>query len=622
MASAKRTLDITMRANDKLSGALRQQRSGLERYKRAYERLASPIRKVNSFLRSTRGLVLGVGAALAVYAGARGFTALINKADQLGKLANSVGDSVENVSRLDFALERSGFAAGSAERFYRSLGTTLFQMAKGTKDQREAFQELGLTVEELALMRPQEIFASIAKSIEGLSRGRQQNVLKAIFPRDFQKVINLLGDGEKAFRSVLREADKFGAVVSSREAHRAAAFADAMTNLKSALEGVGRALATAAGTKLVGIINKVAEVLARNEGAIVTFFEDLTVGALKFFDKLVRAGIEVIAFFEDFGNNLKKAFSFSIDLGFLGKSDVNLLGIPSPESSREFSNALLAEYERIRAKLIELSKEGDQTSNSLALPRIDESVFGSPGSSSEVERSTSLLGIAKDYAISLYDGAKAFVAQVAEAARVEAILRRMRNLGGGFRQGLIESAEAWANMFEIARSGANELVDSGLTQISTQLAGIISQNDRGKQSWREWGRVAFDILSQLIIKLAIAKALQAGFSSFFGGGDGGGTSLGLEAVPQASQARLGGSRLRGATLGGGAGQTGRGQTRGAIGGNRLGNLTVNLQLNDARARDAAETQRIREAATQGVKDALIGGDREMMTLVQTVARRR
>lgn len=292
----KRTLNIRALMVDELSGQLsdirRQIAKSAEATKKANERAA----------KSWRALKKAAGAALAVYGLFKSFQftrAFTDEVDAIGKLANALGRPVEEVSELSAAFVRAG---GSAEQFravFASVLSSVNGAIGGAKAQTEAFEALGLSARELKRLNPTEILAELASGAERLTDNNERlRQFALLFPEQYKNVLNLVGQGRKAFDQTLERVRRVGATVTQEQVNNAAALNDAWADVSDSLKSVGRELLVTFGPEATAGLGKLAEFIADNKPALVEFARVIKDVVVKAIDLLITGIIELIGYIE------------------------------------------------------------------------------------------------------------------------------------------------------------------------------------------------------------------------------------------------------------------------------------------------------------------------------------
>lgn len=160
--------------------------------------------------------------------------------DELGKMAAEVGETVENIDALQFALQRSGGTAEGLSSGLRRLSMRAGEAARGVGRGAEAFGLLGISVTDAnGQLRPTgELLLEVSKQMQGLERGQQLELANKLGLRD---TIRLLQQGPEAIQELIKEAQRLG-VTTAEDAAIAAEFQDGLTDLWQVMKQISRSI--------------------------------------------------------------------------------------------------------------------------------------------------------------------------------------------------------------------------------------------------------------------------------------------------------------------------------------------------------------------------------------------
>lgn len=191
--------------------------------------------------------VVGAGIALAV-------RSQINAADDMAKMAQKIGVSVEALSQLQYAADLSGVKLEQLRTGLTILSTNLTQQAK-------KFDAVGIATRDAAgNMRPTiDVLADLADVLSKMPDGAEKTALAvSLLGESGAQMIPLLNGGATALRAMMGEADALGLTIDTRTAKAAERFNDALTKLQAAVTGFVRQIASA----LVPVMAAIAETVA------------------------------------------------------------------------------------------------------------------------------------------------------------------------------------------------------------------------------------------------------------------------------------------------------------------------------------------------------------------------
>lgn len=220
------------------------------------DRFTKALRAAQARLQAFGNAVRNIGLGLTAVAAAASapFIASVKLfsdfGDAIDKASVRTGLSAEAVSELGFAAEQSGTDLESLEKGLRVMQRTVVQAAEGSDAAQEAIGALGLSVEKLRSLSPDEQFAAIADRIAAIADPAERaTAAMRIFGRAGAALIPLLAEGATGIAALRQQARDFGISVSGKDAKAAAVLNDTLNLLgraaKAASFQIGAALAPA-----------------------------------------------------------------------------------------------------------------------------------------------------------------------------------------------------------------------------------------------------------------------------------------------------------------------------------------------------------------------------------------
>lgn len=186
----------------------------------------------------------GVGLSVA------GFTSVIkgsiNAADELNKMAQKVGVSVESLSALQYAGKLSDVSLESLGTALKKLSVNMLDAAAGSGDAKDAFKALGINVKDGAgnLKSSDVVLAELADKFRGMEDGAGKTALAVkILGRAGSDLIPMLNGGSRGLAEMKDEAQKLGVIVGGDLAKKSEQFNDNLTRLNATLGATKIALA-------------------------------------------------------------------------------------------------------------------------------------------------------------------------------------------------------------------------------------------------------------------------------------------------------------------------------------------------------------------------------------------
>lgn len=170
----------------------------------------------------------------------------INAADDINKMSQKVGISVENLSRLQYAAELSDVGIEGLQQGLKKLSTNMLEAASGSKEANQGFAALGISVTNSSgqLKGSDQILKEVADRFERMEDGAGKTALAVkLFGRAGADLIPLLNQGSRGMKELADEADRLGVTISKQTAEAAERFNDNLKRLESTSRAVGLAIA-------------------------------------------------------------------------------------------------------------------------------------------------------------------------------------------------------------------------------------------------------------------------------------------------------------------------------------------------------------------------------------------
>ncbi len=160
--------------------------------------------------------------------------------DEQGKLATEIGDTVENIDALQFALKRAGGTSDGMSSSLRNLAIRASEAARGVGSGVAAFGLLGISTTDLKgeLKPTSDLLLEVSQRFQGLAKGKQIELADKLGLRDS---ILLLQQGPKAIRELIGEAEALG-VTTGEDAAIAEEFQDSLTDIWQITKQLSRTL--------------------------------------------------------------------------------------------------------------------------------------------------------------------------------------------------------------------------------------------------------------------------------------------------------------------------------------------------------------------------------------------
>lgn len=207
--------------------------------KKATANLGTFRAKANAAVKSMGGMQ----ARIAGLVGVAGFGAMIAKSleagDAIAKMSDRLGISTENLSAFQHLAQLSGESIEGFDKSIEKMVRSIGEAGRGMGTGQKAFEELGISVDQLAGKNADEQFLIIADAIKGVgNESLQASYASDIFGRSGIKLLNTIKSGREGFESAREEVDKFGLSLDRVQAAKIEAANDAILRTQQAMKGI------------------------------------------------------------------------------------------------------------------------------------------------------------------------------------------------------------------------------------------------------------------------------------------------------------------------------------------------------------------------------------------------
>ena len=245
--------------------------TGLATASRAADKFAA---HMGSSLRGLGGTLAGAFAFDRLIAG---FNTAIDKGDQLQDIAEKFGLSASKLQMLGNAASVYGSSVENVSSGLNKLSLAQQKAIAGDEGLRDTFQEVGVSIQDLMSMSPEDIFLRIADSFKsGANDGRQFLIVNELLGKAQTDLIKVMNQGSTA---IMEQGNAMG-VWSDSTIARLSAASDNIKTLQNAFTiGFG---------EIIGATIDLVEYYRKNPMALVTKSFDEVEKAMAFQDQLAK----------------------------------------------------------------------------------------------------------------------------------------------------------------------------------------------------------------------------------------------------------------------------------------------------------------------------------------------
>ena len=217
--------------------------------------------------------------------------------DEVQKMGQRTKFSAQSLSEIKHALDQSGSSLAEFEIGMRGMLRAQRDAINGSKLQVKAFADLGISIDQLKKIQPEQLFERVRDGLVGIDNGAKQAGLSMqLFGLSGNKLLPVLNSNIDAMRE---QARILGITFSDSQANDAAAYTDALDVLKKAVWGVAQQIGAALLPHLTNLYKTLAVLIVRTRdwvvsmGQIIVGFAKM-VPAIEKFVNDVDSGVQFI----------------------------------------------------------------------------------------------------------------------------------------------------------------------------------------------------------------------------------------------------------------------------------------------------------------------------------------
>lgn len=264
--------------------------TAVDQTRSAFDSIRGNLAKLGDESNRVKGMLAGLGVSLSVAGFATMIKSAIDAADQLNKLSQKIGISVDALSTLRFAAQLSDVSLETLQKGVKGLSQNIAEANTGIGDGAQVFDALGISVRNAdgSMKSTEAVLLQVADVFANLEDGAVKTALAVkLFGKSGMDLIPFLNQGAAGINQLTAEAERLGLKLTTETARSAEAFNDNLTALKASSSSLGIALARDFLPELTNITSAMRE--AANEAGTL---KALWVG-LGGFGNLVFNGTEI-----------------------------------------------------------------------------------------------------------------------------------------------------------------------------------------------------------------------------------------------------------------------------------------------------------------------------------------
>ena len=181
---------------------------------------------------SAGGVIKGALAGLTVGKLVSEFSQLTKELDAIQSSAQGMGVSTKQFQELQYVAKQSNVEMGSISMAISKVSAKLTEAASGSKEAKEFFGAMGLSVSDLLNLSPDERFEKLGTAIGSIKNpALRTGTAVKLFGKSAQQLLPMFADGSKGLEELKKDFNELGGGFSEDLIDRAAQFDFQMNRL-------------------------------------------------------------------------------------------------------------------------------------------------------------------------------------------------------------------------------------------------------------------------------------------------------------------------------------------------------------------------------------------------------
>lgn len=207
--------------------------------------------------------------------------------DNIDKASQKMGISAEAYQEWDAVLQHSGSSIDS-------MGRGMLTLAKKAQSGSDAFEKLGLSVDDVASMSQEDLFSAVIAGLQEMEEGTERSALAAELLGGSAKELGpLLNTSAKDTAEMKKRVKELGGVMSNDAVKAAAKYQDSLQDMQTALDGAKRGIVTEFLPAVTSVMDGLTEIFSGDSDKGIGMISD---GIEQFVDNISESMPKILEF--------------------------------------------------------------------------------------------------------------------------------------------------------------------------------------------------------------------------------------------------------------------------------------------------------------------------------------
>lgn len=263
-----------------------------DKFKKFGKGLGAVAKGVGTTVKVGATAVAAVGTAGAAASKAIGSLAKSSSeaGDEVDKMSQKLGLSRKGYQEWGYVLGQAGVDINSLQTGMKTMTNQIGKAKGGTKESVEAFEKLGISMDELNGMSREDAFKAIVKGMQGMEDSTERAALaNKLFGKSGQNLTPLFNETAQSTEELIKQAHEMGAVMGDEAVDASAKFQDQLDGLKRTFEATKNGIGSMMLPALTDVMGGLQMLMVGDNGGaekIEKGFTDLFNSLGKMFEKV------------------------------------------------------------------------------------------------------------------------------------------------------------------------------------------------------------------------------------------------------------------------------------------------------------------------------------------------
>lgn len=257
----------------------------------------------------------------------KGVSDVASYGDNIDKMSQKMGLSAEAYQEWDAIMQHSGTSIESLQAGMKTL-------ANAVENGNKAFERLGLSQEEIALMSNEELFSATITALQNVDNETERTYLAGqLLGRGATELGALLNMSAEETEAMRKRVHELGGVMSDEAVKAAAAYQDSLQDTKTAFSGLSRNMLSEFLPSITSVMDGLTEVFAGNDekglGLVSSGISEFVDNLTQSIPRILEIGSKIVtSLAASIVDNLPALLSAGMDvLGTLGRGIIDNIPI-------------------------------------------------------------------------------------------------------------------------------------------------------------------------------------------------------------------------------------------------------------------------------------------------------